>query len=207
MMFVFSSCLAITACAIGLVALILVTQWATNPTNPNDQSYIGVPTTLLGYPGSENVFAWHPILMVGGFFFGQVLAINTWSILPNLTAAKILHVLWLTTAACCMIAGLTAVVKDQFVNKAPSLTSMHSWIGICGVAMFCMNYLSGSFMAMLTSCLPDSKIRTSIDWLTIHRFLGLSALGISSSAIYLGVMDQFGMYKCVFVIAYDEFFM
>ena len=146
-----------------------------------------------------------PILMVGGFFFGQVLAINTWSIIPDHVTAKILHVLWQTTAACCMIAGLTAVVKDQFVNKAPSLTSMHSWIGICGVAMFCMNYLSGSFMAILTLYLPDSYWRTSIDWLTIHRFLGLSALGISSSAIYLGVMDEFGIYImcCVFYVVYE----
>jgi len=128
--------LSIAACSIGLVALILVTQWATNPKDPTDETYLGIPTTLMGYPGSENVFAWHPVLMVGGFFVGQILAINTWGIIPDHTASKIIHVLWQCAALGCMIAGLTAVVKEKFNEKSPSLTTMHSWIGVCGIVMY-----------------------------------------------------------------------
>ena len=50
-------------------------------------------------------------------------------------------------------------------------------------------------MAFLTACLPDSNLRSSIDWLSIHRFCGLSALGISTCAIFSGIMDEFGMAK------------
>ena len=74
--------------------------------------------------------------MVSGFFFGQVLAINTWSIIPDHSLGKLLHVLWQTAALCCMIAGLTAVVKDKWLSHDPSLTSMHSWIGVADIVMF-----------------------------------------------------------------------
>ena len=43
--------------------------------------------------------------------------------------------LWQSAALACMIAGLAAVVKEKFNDKDPSLTSMHSWIGICGIDM------------------------------------------------------------------------
>ena len=197
---------ALTACIIGIVALILVSLWATNPKDSGDESYLGVPTTLMGYPGSENVFAWHPILMVGGFFVGQVLAINTWSIIPDHMASKILHVLWQSAALACMIAGLTAVVKEKFNDKDPSLTTLHSWIGICGIVMFCINYLIGSFMALFTSYLPsDAKLRSSVDWLIMHRFFGLSALSISGGAILLGIMEEFGMYIYIYDYYHDDF--
>ncbi len=192
---------ALTACIVGIAALILVSFWATNPKDSADKSYLGVPTTLIGYPGSENVFAWHPVLMVGGFFVGQVLAINTWSIIPDHTAGKILHVLWQSAALACMIAGLTAVVKEKFNDKDPSLTTLHSWIGICGIVMFCTNYLIDSFMALITSYLPsEAKLRSSVAWLTMHRFFGLSALSISAGTIFLGIMEEFGMYMMIAIM-------
>ena len=80
--------------------------------------------------------------MVSGFFFGQVLAVNTWSVVPDHSLGKILHVLWQTAAMCCMIAGLTAVVKDEWLSHDPSLTSMHSWIGVAGIVMFGKHYYS-----------------------------------------------------------------
>ena len=84
---------ALTACIVGIAALILVSFWATNPKDSADETYLDVPSTLIGYP-----IYLHPVLMVGEFFVGQVLAINTWSIIPDHTAGKILHVLWQSAA-------------------------------------------------------------------------------------------------------------
>jgi len=55
-----------------------------------------------------------------------------------------------------------------------------------------MNFVIGSIMAFLTALLPDSTLRTSIEWLSIHRFCGLSAIAISASAISSGIMEEFG---------------
>jgi hypothetical protein len=35
-----------------------------------------------------------------------------------------------------MVAGLYAIVRHMFASKAPSLTSMHSWVGVASIAVF-----------------------------------------------------------------------
>ena len=62
---------AVVAVSAALVALILVSTWATKMRD-NDRQYLGVPNW------KTNVFAWHPVLMVAGLFFCQVVAISDW---------------------------------------------------------------------------------------------------------------------------------
>ena len=51
--------LAIVSIIFGIISVILVSTWATNPSKDKD-SCLGTPTSLMGYPGSVNVFPWHP---------------------------------------------------------------------------------------------------------------------------------------------------
>ena len=53
---------AVASIIFGIISVILVSSWATNQ-NKDKDSYLGTPTTLMGYPGSENVFAWHPSMI------------------------------------------------------------------------------------------------------------------------------------------------
>jgi len=56
-------------------------------------------------------------------------------------------------------------------------------------------------MALITSYLPsEAKLRSSVAWLTMHRFFGLSALSISAGTIFLGIMEEFGMYMMIAIM-------
>ena len=132
-------------------------------------------TGYLGLPSFEtNPLAWHPALMVGGVFMGQIFAILTWSVIPTPTigmkqVAKTVHVLFNTGSAGCMIASLIAIVKHSYKYKLESLTTLHSWVGVISVCVFGVTYMWGAVMALLTAFAPDSNIRKAIDLRLFHR--------------------------------------
>lgn len=182
---------------LGLAALGLVNGWATNMAYAH-QSELGKPTPITSH-WTTNVFAYHPVLMVSGFIFGQIQAIISWTFIPDHTIAKVLHVIWNVAASACMIAGIRAIVMDKFHEKTPSLTSMHSWVGVMGIAMFGLNFFWGLNMAFLTAFFPDFFLLKNMDLAFIHRIIGLSALIICTAAILTGIMDQMGEDGCYYV--------
>ena len=59
--------LSFVAVFMAIITMALVSGWAKNP------DYTATAIGYLGQPSWDlNVFAWHPVLMVGGFFFSQV---------------------------------------------------------------------------------------------------------------------------------------
>ena len=72
-----------------------------------------------------------------------------------------------------MIGGAIAVLRVGYELKTPTLTTMHSWLGICTIAMFSLNFLWGIAMAMLTRCYPDSVFGQAFDLSFIHKCIGL----------------------------------
>jgi len=173
--------------------------------------FLGVPTKLMG-EFSQNIFAWHPILMVGGFFLGQVFALNSFNLIPDKTAGQIVHMFWQLGAFCCMIGGLVAVVKFElhqwylddnyaaptFSYWLPSLTTMHSWVGVMGVAMYGVSFLSSASVTFLSSFVPNFPALASQDFLIFHRLSGLIAIVLSASAIVSGVMNYHGRLGCMY---------
>jgi len=199
----------ILGCTTGLVALILVTQWAQH--DPlNSGAFLGLPTNLVGdhdtnnwVKSGNNVFAWHPVLLVGGFFFTQVCAVNTWTIIPDASVQKYLRFFWQTLAFTCMISGLVAVAKFNLHNKngmnmpeyswawgyTPSLTTMHSWIGVIGVIMFGFTYL----VDIVSTFVPDFKQPF------LQESLALGSIIASSCAIIAGIQTFLGTTTCYYV--------
>lgn len=57
---------------------------------------------------------------------------------------KGIHVFIQTAGLSTMIAGLCAIVKYKLQQKTPSVNTMHSWIGIGAVIVFCCNYIIGT---------------------------------------------------------------
>eukprot|EP01035_Chromulina_nebulosa_P016970 gene16970-22466_t len=178
----------------GAVGVAMVSQWATNSDTTTQFGYLGIPSM------DTNPFAWHPILMVGGFFYGQVFAISSWAIFTDKPFAKKVHILFQTISIGSMIAGMCAVVKDSYTKHSESLTTIHSQIGVAAIAMFGFNYLWGSFMAFLTMFYPDSWIRKAIDMRANHKFYGMVALGLIVLSIVTGVMDELGQGTCNYIL-------
>lgn len=131
-------------------------------------------------------------------FFTQVLAILTWTIVPAHGIAKIVHVFWQTAALATLIASIIATVKNKNNIMEDHLTSMHSWVGVATVAMFCINYVFGLTMGLITTFNPSNGLRKAFDLTFIHRSLGSTAFGLTVLAICLGIMSQFSRSGCYY---------
>ena len=187
---------AILAVICGTVALILVVLWAQDGDTDIQTGYLGKPNW---YAGKDSLFAWHPVLMVGGFFFSQVLAVCVWSLIPDRTVAKLFHIFFQTAAAATVTAGLIAVFRVGYEVKTPNLTTMHSWMGICTIAVFGLNYIWGFLMYALTKLHPNSIFRKAFDLLYIHKCIGMTAFGLTLVTIVSGIMDELGEGACDYV--------
>jgi hypothetical protein len=113
----------------------LVAAWAKINVNGEFQ-YLGMPDW------KTNVLTWHIVLIVAGFFFSQVLAILSWSLFPH-NVGKSVHVFWQTAALATLIASIIATVKSKQDLVEDHLVSMHSWMGVATVLVFCANYVFG----------------------------------------------------------------
>jgi len=193
-----SQIVALLACSLGMVALILVSVWAQKGQVNTD----GFSNQFLGYPTditvrySSNVYAWHPILMVAGFFTFQVFSIMTYDLVPHPTGAKVLHVIWHSVAIATMIAGTIGVVKKLFFLEQPSLTSMHSWIGCLGIAMYGIQIVLGLFSPLLSKLVSSDSINFH------YTAFSLISIGFSLAAVLSGIMDHFGRTGCYYQYPY-----
>lgn len=185
---------SVVAVAVGAVATGLVSSWASDMNKGDQSGYLGKPSF------STNPLAWHPVLMVGGFFFSQVLAISMWSVFANShNLGRAFHFLFHLGGAGSMIAGLAAIVKHKDNIHEESLTTIHSWIGVGAVVFYGLNYLLGLTMAVLTFIFPNSILRKAIDFSSLHRVIGLIAFGLSTIASITGIMNQAGMSGCYYL--------
>lgn len=171
----FPSVFGALGCVMGLVSLILVASWT------NDHF------RYLGDNDVDSKIQNHAVLMVAGFFFGQVIAYTVWGFFEEKTIAKSLHVLFHTVAILTMIAGLIYIVRYYIENKIPQLTSVHSWMGVMAVALYCLNYLWGFIMSMLTKFAPDTRILQAVPLLYCHKCIGMAAFVMTAIAIVSGI--------------------
>jgi hypothetical protein len=171
----------------GVSCLALISAWATAGSS---KGYLGIPSW------QDNLFAWHPVLMVAGFFFCQVIANN---ILILMDTAPSHSLLWSIAAFCCMIAGLCAIVKYKFDLNQPSLISLHSWIGLSAIIMF---LVSLSFQIILrwikgaTSTLADDSLKnTALNYKTFV-FITMISFCLTGVTILTGISNQLGQSGC-----------
>jgi hypothetical protein len=192
-------CAAFFALLLAIIATALVSAWATD--NNTHDEYATDSYHFLQEPNwKSNALAWHPVLMVSMFFFGQVVAVLSWSLISDHRVAKVVHVLSQSVALMGLALGLSAIENyKNFQYKQPSLVSMHAWIGISNVSIFCFNYCFGLFMATLTQFWPDSRLRTSWKLRDIHMRFGIISLALTTTSICTGIVNQFGETACYYV--------
>lgn len=174
---------------LAIICLGLVGAWAKTPTTSSGSSpttFISVTTTssstYLGIPDtSSNALAWHIVLMVGGFFISQILAVLSWRVFPSHFTAKLSHMMWHTVALLTMALGLAYIddYKDES-SRETRLTTMHSWLGVAGVILFCLSY---AFGLVMWGCKVSGF---EMDMRGGHRVVGGSAMVFTAMAIGTG---------------------
>jgi hypothetical protein len=179
----------------ALTALILIVIWM-NGTSASD-AYLG------GLNFNELLFNFHPIFMTAGMLFCGLAAIFTYRLidLPK-SVTKPLHGAIHVLALLFIILGLYAVFegnnnREKNTGHAyyANLCSIHSFIGLGAIGVYCSNYLLG-FMYFLTSLFPADSKRW---YLPNHTFLGIFSLVLVFIAIETG---KRGAYRITFSSKY-----
>ena len=202
--FSYASVFACGASLFAAIALGLSVAWASNNSSSSssqvDDMVALSSVGFLGVPNSKaNVLAWHVILMAGAFQFTQVLSITSWSMFSNRSWAKPVHVLVHSIAVIAAAIALSAAVKSKQLMQSEALISMHSWVGVACLLAFFSNYLFGFWMAALTMFFPSSWFRSKFNLGSVHRQIGLVALGLTTISILTGVSNQFGQSGCGYI--------
>uniref|UniRef100_A0A4W6CEW0 Lysosomal membrane ascorbate-dependent ferrireductase CYB561A3 n=1 Tax=Lates calcarifer TaxID=8187 RepID=A0A4W6CEW0_LATCA len=128
------------------------------------------------WDGSALQFNWHPVLMVSGLvvLYGIALVVyrvpSTWK--QKKHPWKLVHAGLMLLALLLSILGLCAVFDFHKHFNLPDLYSLHSWVGICTVAMFWILGLAG----FLVPCSP-LWFRNTLK--PVHIWLGKAILILS----------------------------
>jgi hypothetical protein len=148
------SCVVLGMIACGLVAAwatdndvapVINGQFAPHASNAEEIASYG----FLGRPDwTTNPFAYHPVLMVAGFYLSLIFALLVKTVFPQ-TVSRVPQIIFNTVAVICLLVGLGAITKYRYVSYTPRLTSLHSWLGIAS----CVCLTGYVFVA----CLPVSR--------------------------------------------------
>jgi len=181
---------ALLAAGLAVVALGLVCAWAQY--NPYTQEQWGA-YGYLNLPSWEtNVFAWHPVLMVAGFFMAQVFSLTSIAWFGEKQQAFLSYFFWQCAALGAMITALRAIVKYKYDSKEYSLITMHSWIGVLAVIFFVFNYLYGNVLGFCG--MGGMKFQSSATY--THMALSLITLALTFISIVSGINVYFGEHGC-----------
>ncbi|KAM4616333.1 lysosomal membrane ascorbate-dependent ferrireductase CYB561A3 isoform 2-T2 [Polymixia lowei] len=142
------------------------------------------------WDGSAKQFNWHPVLMVTGLvvLYGNGAVLYrvplTWG--QNKLPWKLLHAGVMLLALVLSVLGLCAVFDFHNATHTPNLYSLHSWIGICTVALFTMQWVLG-LAGFLLPCSPVS-FRQLLK--PVHVWMGASILSLSTVSCISGINEK-----------------
>ncbi|KAK0405036.1 hypothetical protein QR680_017772 [Steinernema hermaphroditum] len=144
----------------------------------------------------EREFRWHPLAMSLGMLFCNGEAILIYRGLRNVAKpkTKLAHAALQFIAIVINIFGLKAAWDSHDLNKdnegklkpIPNLMSLHSWIGITTVVLFCSQFLFG----FVTYLKPGLPMRYRVMFMPAHRLTGISLFVMALGSALLGISER-----------------
>ncbi|XP_017755642.1 PREDICTED: cytochrome b561-like [Eufriesea mexicana] len=164
---------------IGAVLIILVAVWCGN--------YRG------GFAWNSNPsleFNWHPLLMVIGFVFLYANGMLIYRTQRNTRKRrlKLIHAGIMLSVVVLVIISLVTVFDSHNLNPEPipNMYSLHSWIGLTSVILFCCQWLAG-FLSFLY---PGLQVPLRASYMPIHVYFGIAGfVGVIASCL-LGLNEK-----------------
>jgi cytochrome b-561 len=170
----------LSARVLGLLAAAMTLVWTCN-TN-TDQKYLG------GLNTANLIFNWHPFLMVLGMCCFLTNGITAFRITATShLQAKRMHVAWYVLSASSVVLGLIAVFKSHERSTTANLYSLHSWIGIGAITVFCLNFLFGMLHFLNPLC---ESVALKDQYKPYHIFGGVLAFLLFFMAIETGLQEK-----------------
>uniref|UniRef100_A0A8D3AK63 Lysosomal membrane ascorbate-dependent ferrireductase CYB561A3 n=1 Tax=Scophthalmus maximus TaxID=52904 RepID=A0A8D3AK63_SCOMX len=171
--------LTYTLClSLGLLCVLFVSYWSSHWRGGFAWDY------------SALEFNWHPVLMVSGMvvLYGNAAVVYrapfTWK--QNKLTWKLVHGGLMFLALLLSIVGLCAVFDSHKGLNLPNMYSLHSWVGICTVAMFALQWILG-LAGFLFPCSP-LWFRSSLK--PIHIWVGKAILILGLASCISGIDEN-----------------
>lgn len=180
------------------VILALVIGWSSDNNVASALSSFG----FLGRPNwASNPFAYHPLLMVGGCFLSMVMLLLSRVIFPDEIYYCAASIFLYALIVGCLTIGIYAVVKAVHMAGNPSLTSLHSWLGVgcvISVVTSIVTRLAGCAAGMPAATTPESALcKGPVTLVVAQTCADLLMLGITCVTIVTGITMQMG--QCSYV--------
>uniref|UniRef100_T1JIN6 Cytochrome b561 domain-containing protein n=1 Tax=Strigamia maritima TaxID=126957 RepID=T1JIN6_STRMM len=137
-----------------------------------------------GWRNDPRQFSFHPFFMILGFIIFYTQASLVYRTFPHVAKPKLklIHLTLQVLSLIFIVIGLVSVF-DAY-GMYPKMTSLHSWVGMGTVVLFCCQLLFG-FLTFLIPRTPQS-IRTH--YLPIHTFFGSAIFLMAVASCLLGFM-------------------
>ncbi|GAA0147491.1 hypothetical protein Leryth_002922 [Lithospermum erythrorhizon] len=134
------------------------------------------------------IFNIHPLLMVVGFviMFGE--ALMAYKTVPGTRETKkFVHMFLNLIALLCGALGIYAVFKYHIETEIPDLYSLHSWIGISTIGLFCIQW----FLAFLTFMFPKAEPFRRARFASWHVLFGILIFFMAIISAITGLVEKF----------------
>ncbi|VDN50440.1 unnamed protein product [Dracunculus medinensis] len=143
----------------------------------------------------ERQFHYHPTFMIMGMLFLSGEALLVYRVFRNERKrfSKLLHLTLHSMVLVFLIIALKAVWDSHDYHRTegnldplPNLYSVHSWVGIITVTLYCLQYLSG----FTTFFFPGLSIPLRQFILPFHQLFGLGVFCLVAISILMGISER-----------------
>ncbi|XP_075160631.1 plasma membrane ascorbate-dependent reductase CYBRD1 isoform X2 [Haematobia irritans] len=154
-------------------------------------SWIGIH--MGGLAGTDNPsleFNWHPLLMTIGliFLYGNAILVYRGFRTLRKKTLKLTHAALHMGAFILTVIALKTVFDSHNLAKTPipNMYSLHSWLGLSAVLIFCLQYAIG-FTAYLV---PGAKESFRASLMPLHIYFGLFGFVLSIASACMGITEK-----------------
>lgn len=144
----------------------------------------------LAWDGKAAEFNLHPLLMVAGFIFLQGIAIIIfrlpWTWACNKLVMKWIHASLHLSAFALAVVSTIAVFDFHNGANIPNMYSLHSWLGLAAVILYCLQIVVGVVLYLV----PITPMQWRAAFMPFHVFCGtLLFVGIIAVAL-MGITEK-----------------
>ncbi|KRZ37984.1 putative cytochrome b561, partial [Trichinella pseudospiralis] len=138
----------------------------------------------------EAMFTYHPLFMTLSlqFLLGEAIMIYRMLRYVSKKISKFCHIVLHSTVFLFFVIALKAVFNSHNYSlpATPNLYTLHSWLGMTVVLIFCMQYIFG----FMTYLYPGFTLITRQIYLPIHKFIGIAVFIASTAAALMGISEK-----------------
>ncbi|XP_072300125.1 plasma membrane ascorbate-dependent reductase CYBRD1 [Eucyclogobius newberryi] len=144
----------------------------------------------LAWDGGSAEFNWHPVLMVVGLIFLQGTAIIIfrlpWTWACNKLVMKWIHASLHLLAFTLAVISTVAVFDFHNAAKIPNMYSLHSWLGIAAITLYCLQIVVGVVLYLI----PITPVSWRAAFMPFHAFFGtVLFVGVIAVAL-MGITEK-----------------